>query len=154
MERCVLFFVWGRGLELRCHFEIGNVKNHSCVPIACMISAHWVILSSWLRGEKTRIQFIFWYQFLSNVLCKYMVGINEMNLWSCIWELERLMGLGDERTEQKGKRCWVFLHCNKGTGLMGRVRVWTATWLTPFPWSLLRLYATFSAFLCVKGACL
>ena len=51
---CVLFlfFVWGRVLELTCHFEIGNVKNHSCVPIACIMCALWVILSSWLRGKK------------------------------------------------------------------------------------------------------
>lgn len=165
---CVLFlfFVWGRVLELTCHFEIGNVKNHSCVPIACIMCALWVILSSWLRGKKKKpkpeFSSFFWYQFgsvhffqfLSNVLCRYMVGMHEVSVWSCLWEPERLMGLGDERMEQKGKRCWVFLHSSKGTGWMGRVRVWRAAWLTPSPWSLLRLYATFSAFLCVKGACL
>lgn len=55
---CVLFlfFVWGRVLELTCHFEIGNVKNHSCVPIACIMCALWVILSSWLRGKKKKNQ--------------------------------------------------------------------------------------------------
>lgn len=77
-------------LELRCHFETGNVKNHSCVPVACMrvcSLGYSVILIEGKKTHKTRIQFIFRYQFgsihfqfLSNVLLRYMVGMNEMSV--------------------------------------------------------------------------
>ena len=103
---CVCVFAWGRRLELRCHFEIGNVKNDSCVPIACIMCAYWVILSSWLRKKKTKPEFssFFGTSFLimpfANIRLVWMRWICEAASGS----RKGWWGLGDERTEQKGKR--------------------------------------------------
>lgn len=44
----------------------------------CLLGYSVILIEE--EKNKTRIQFIFWYQFLNNALCKYTVGVNEMNL--------------------------------------------------------------------------
>lgn len=138
-----LFFVWGRVLELGCHFETGNVKNHSCVPVGlhnvCSLG-YSVIL--WLRGKPTRIQRLFFgyhnlvqFIFFSLVMSFADIWLVWMR-WVCeaaSWSWKGCWAWVMSGWSRKGRGVESFSIPTRAQGWMGRVRVWRATWLTPSP---------------------